>query len=81
MSIGSVPAVSTALWKYFSEAYVYWAGEVGLVFARSLAEQAKTGIKVQLLLDAIGSASIGPEILETLNAGGCQVAWYNPIHW
>ena len=58
------------------EAYVYWAGEVGLLFARSLAERAKTGVKVKILLDAIGSASIGPEILETLDArwmSGCVV--------
>ena len=63
------------------EAYVYWAGEVGLLFACSLAERAKGGVKVKILLDAIGSASIGSEILETLDGGGCQVAWYNPIHW
>jgi cardiolipin synthase A/B len=63
------------------EAYVYWAGKVGLLFAPSLATRAKAGVKVKILLDAIGSASIGPEILEALEAGGCQVAWYNPIHW
>ena len=63
------------------EAYVYWAGKVGLLFAQSLATRAKAGVKVKILLDAIGSASIGPEILEVLEAGGCQVAWYNPIHW
>jgi len=63
------------------EAYIYWAGEVGLLFARSLAERAKAGVKVKILLDAIGSASIGSEIVDTLNAAGCQIAWYNPIHW
>lgn len=63
------------------EAYIYWAGEVGLLFARSLAQRAKTGVRVKILLDAVGSASIGPEILDALDAGGCQVAWYNPIHW
>jgi cardiolipin synthase len=36
---------------------------------------------VKILLDAIGSASIGSEILDLLEAGGCQVAWYNPIRW
>jgi cardiolipin synthase len=63
------------------EAYIYWAGEVGLLFARALAERAKAGIPVKILLDAIGSASIGRDILDTLADGGCQVAWYNPIHW
>lgn len=63
------------------EAYIYWAGEVGLLFARALADKASTGIPVKILLDAIGSASIGRDILDTLNESGCHVAWYNPIHW
>ena len=39
------------------------------------------GRPVKLLLDAIGSSSIGPEILDVLETGGCQIAWYNPIRW
>jgi cardiolipin synthase A/B len=63
------------------EAYIYWAGEVGLLFARALAERAQAGVPVKILLDAIGSHTIGREILDTLDGGGCHVAWYNPIHW
>ena len=63
------------------EAYIYWAGDIGAVFADALAERAKAGCRVKILLDAIGSASIGAEILDTLEAGGCHVAWYNPIRW
>ena len=55
--------------------------KIGRVFADALAEQAKAGRHVKILLDAIGSARIGPEILDVLEAGGCQVAWYNPIRW
>ena len=36
---------------------------------------------MKILLDAIGSAQIGRDILEILSDGGCQVAWYNPIRW
>jgi cardiolipin synthase len=36
---------------------------------------------VKFLLDAVGSSTIGTEILETLEKGGCQLAWYNRIHW
>jgi cardiolipin synthase len=63
------------------EAYIYWAGEIGRVFAAALAARARTGVRVKILLDAIGSASIGADILDVLEAGGCQVAWYNPIRW
>ncbi len=63
------------------EAYIYWAGEIGLVFARALAERSRAGVSVKILLDAVGSATIGTEILATLERGGCQLAWFHPIHW
>jgi cardiolipin synthase len=61
------------------EAYIYWAGEIGLTFARALAEAAGRGVKVKLLLDAIGSQSIGNEIVKILQDGGCHLGWYNPV--
>jgi cardiolipin synthase A/B len=61
------------------EAYIYWAGEIGLTFAKALAAAAARGVRVKILLDAIGSASIGSEILAVLEQGGCHLAWYNPI--
>ena len=63
------------------EAYIYWAGEIGAAFAEALAERARAGCPVKILLDAIGSANIGSEILDLLERSGCQVAWYNPIRW
>jgi cardiolipin synthase len=63
------------------EAYIYWAGDIGGVFAAALAERAKAGCPVKILLDAIGSSTIGSAILEVLEGGGCQVAWYHPIRW
>jgi cardiolipin synthase A/B len=63
------------------EAYIYWAGEIGRRFAEALAAKAREGIPVKILLDAVGSATIGSDILETLEKGGCQLAWYNRIHW
>ena len=74
-------AIRTAERSITIEAYIYWAGDIGREFAAALAERARSGCKVKILLDAIGSASIGSEILEQLEAGGCQVAWYNPIRW
>ncbi len=63
------------------EAYIYWAGAIGVQFAHALAAKARQGVTVKILLDAVGSSSIGTEILETLEAGGCQLAWFNPIKW
>jgi cardiolipin synthase len=74
-------AINCARVSITIEAYIYWAGEVGLQFAGALAQRGRSGVTVKILLDAIGSSSIGKEVLQTLEAGGCQVAWYNPIHW
>jgi cardiolipin synthase len=61
------------------EAYIYWAGEIGLKFAKALAAAAQRGVRVKILLDAVGSSTVGNEILGILNKGGCHLAWYNPI--
>ena len=62
------------------EAYIYWSGEIGLEFARALAGRARAGVTVKILLDAIGSSTIGKEILAILEPA-CAVEWFNPIHW
>ena len=63
------------------EAYIYWDGEIGREFADALAERSRAGVKVKILLDAVGSTRIGRHILQRLEDGGCQLAWFNPPHW
>jgi cardiolipin synthase len=63
------------------EAYIYWAGDIGRMFAAALADRARAGVRIKILLDAIGSADIGDEIIHILETSGCQIAWYNPIRW
>jgi cardiolipin synthase len=73
--------IASARMSVTIEAYIYWAGDIGLVFAEALAKKAREGVKVKILLDAVGSSTIGTQILRTLETGGCQLAWYNPISW
>ena len=63
------------------EAYIYWAGQIGKKFADAIAERALAGVDVKILLDAVGSSTIGREILKTLEDSGCQVRWYNKMFW
>jgi cardiolipin synthase A/B len=74
-------AIRAATRSVTIEAYIYWAGEIGLTFANALADKARTGVPIKILLDAVGSSSIGSDILQVLQEGGCQVAWHNPVHW
>ncbi len=63
------------------EQYIFWDGEVGRRFADAFAERAEAGIPVKILVDAIGSSTIGEEILTTLEKAGCELAWFRPIRW
>ncbi|MEO7134059.1 MAG: phosphatidylserine/phosphatidylglycerophosphate/cardiolipin synthase family protein [Vicinamibacterales bacterium] len=74
-------AVGAAERSITIEAYIYWSGEIGLQFANALAGAAKRGVRVKILLDAVGSSSLSAEILKILESSGCHVAWYNPIRW
>jgi cardiolipin synthase len=73
--------VRKAQFSITMEAYIYWAGEIGAEFAQALAERSRAGVRVKILLDAIGSSSIGDDIVRVLEEAKCQIAWYNPIRW
>jgi cardiolipin synthase len=74
-------AVQSASRSITMEQYIYWDGVVGERFAEAFAKKARAGVPVKLLLDAIGSATLGGKIFRILEAGGCQVAWFHPIQW
>ena len=63
------------------EQYIFWEGKVGVRFAEAFAQRARAGVKVKLLVDAIGSATLGEENIRILEAGGAQLGWYHPIRW
>jgi cardiolipin synthase len=74
-------AIDEARCSVTIEAYIYWDGDIGQQFAQALSRKAREGVAVKILLDSVGSSTIGQKILETLEAGGCKVAWYNPVFW
>jgi cardiolipin synthase len=74
-------AVESAEHSVTMEQYIFWDGRVGRRFAEAFAEKARSGVPVKLLLDAVGSATLGEPVLKILEAGGCQLAWFRPIHW
>jgi cardiolipin synthase A/B len=74
-------AIASAQVSITIEAYIYWEGDIGRRFAHALADRARANVKVRILLDAVGSSTIGDDILDILEGGGCKIAWYNPIQW
>ncbi|MET7683458.1 phospholipase D-like domain-containing protein [Streptomyces sp. NPDC005423] len=56
--------------------FVYWKGEIARQFAGALAERARQGVRVRLLLDGFGSRLIEKEQLAAMEGAGVQVAWF-----
>lgn len=64
------------------ESYIYSSGsEMGAAFTQAFVDAAGRGVKVQLVLDAVGSASLSAEDLERLRGAGCIVALFNSPTW
>lgn len=58
--------------------FVYWRGSVATDFAEALAERAAAGVRVRLLLDAIGARQMEKPLLEQIKAAGGDVEWFRP---
>lgn len=63
------------------ETYIYWSGNIGKEFADALSERARSGVKVHVLLDWVGSGKIEAGYLQKMQAAGVEVHRYNPVHW
>ena len=63
------------------ETYIYWSGDIGKELAEALAERAKAGVKVSVLLDWVGSLKMEAELIDLMKDAGAQVERYRPLHW
>jgi cardiolipin synthase len=63
------------------EAYIFQAGDVTRRFLTALTERARGGVKVKLLLDAVGSAGTFKSEVAALREAGGKFAWYHPLWW
>ena len=63
------------------ETYIYWSGSVGQEFTEALVERAHAGVKVHLIIDAVGSGKMDARQLQTMREAGVAVEKYQPLHW
>lgn len=63
------------------ETYIYWSGAIGREFSEALAERARAGVHVQVLLDWIGSAKLDATALQQMEEAGVEVDRYRPLRW
>jgi cardiolipin synthase len=63
------------------ESYIYWKGDIGKRFADALAERARAGVKVHVLLDWAGSHKMDQDVLNDLGRAGAVVMKYHRPQW
>jgi cardiolipin synthase A/B len=63
------------------EAYIVAKGEVAKRLADALAERARSGVEVNVLIDAIGAMSLSKDTFSDLMRANGHVEWYNPIRF
>jgi cardiolipin synthase len=74
-------AIRTAKATISFESYIYWSGTVGEQFAEALAERARAGVRVHLLLDWLGSSKIDKQQLELMERAGVEVRRFHEPKW
>jgi cardiolipin synthase len=63
------------------ECYIFKRGEIGHTFIEALCERARAGVRVTIVMDAIGSFGAYRKSSQTLEAAGCRVAAYQRFMW
>jgi cardiolipin synthase len=63
------------------EFYIYWDGQIGRMFAEALAERSRAGVKVNVILDAVGSAQMSHDLTDFMERNGVSVEWYHRLRW
>ena len=64
------------------ETYIYWSESIGTEFSEALAERARAGVKVHVMLDFMGSMKMDNAQVDKMKAAGVQVQRYHkPVWW
>jgi cardiolipin synthase A/B len=63
------------------ETFIYWSGEIGDQFADALAERARAGVRVHVLLDWVGSLEIDQSLRKRMEEAGGEVHMFHPLRW
>lgn len=59
--------------------FVYWQGDIAKQFAEVLAERARSGVKVRVLLDAFGARVIKDEVVQIMIDSAVELRWFRPL--
>jgi len=73
-----IAAVAEARHHVHIEYYIYMPDRSGAALRDALIACARRGVRVRVLLDALGSAKLGVRFFADLTAAGGEIAWFHP---
>jgi cardiolipin synthase len=74
-------AISSARTTVCLEAYIFQTGAIGRRYRDAMTERARAGVRVKVMLDALGNSTTRESYFEPLKqAGGC-IGWYHSLKW
>lgn len=59
--------------------FVYWEGEIGAELAARLCARAEAGVRVRVLLDALGARTMERRLVDDMEAAEVDVRWFRPL--
>jgi cardiolipin synthase len=62
-------------------AYIFAKGDIARRIVTALAERARAGVEVNLVIDAVGSLSMPKKFFAELTEAGGHVRWFHPVRW
>jgi len=72
-------AIAEAKESIHLEAYIFHRGRVTEEFVKALAERAKNGVRVKVVVDAVGSLTTRDSYFRPLRDAGGKMEWYQPL--
>ncbi len=74
-----IAAIETAEHHVHMEYYIFEPDRTGTLVRDALVARAQAGVRVRLLLDAVGSSRLTEHFLAPLRAAGTEIAWFHPF--
>jgi cardiolipin synthase len=56
--------------------FVYWKGDIAVELAKAMSDRARAGVRVRLLIDALGGRLIEKQLVDDMDRAGVQVEWF-----
>jgi cardiolipin synthase len=72
-------AIEDARLTVHLETYIFGDDRTGRTFAELLARKARTGARVRLIYDSVGSIDLDPALVTLMRNGGVQLLEYHPV--